>query len=359
MSARPLHIVHIIQSLGVGGAEHCVVNIINESDPSQFRFSVILVNDHQPLSKAIKRSGVVVRHVPKHTKSGRQFTADLVSVLTELQADVVHTHLFTADIWGTLAARRLGLPTISTEHNVNREYGVLRTIIKWWFRNTSTRYVACSEAVRRYMQTHYRITKPIDVIPNGIFVKRFSGLPPFRGREPWRLAIIGRLSEQKGHAVAFRALAQLPHASWQLAVVGEGSLKPSLIQLATSLGIAERVHFLPFTSDIPGVLADTDIVLMPSLWEGLGVAAREAMAAGRLVIASSVDGLLESIAVGKTGWLTPPGNVSALRDRLAHCFQSPGENRRLAESAKAKAEAEFSMERMVSAYGEEYRALVN
>src|SRR5437868_6038574 len=101
-----LHIVFIIQSLGVGGAEMSLVNLINHSDPHRFRFSIIVFENLLTVVPLIKRSDVVIKHVPKRGKISRQLIGDLMETLNDLQADVVHTHLFIADIWGVKAAKK-------------------------------------------------------------------------------------------------------------------------------------------------------------------------------------------------------------------------------------------------------------
>lgn len=353
----PLHVVFIIQSLGVGGAEMSLVNLINYSDPKQFRFSIIVIDNLLTVTSLITRPGVVIRQVPKRGKVSRHLVADLALALKEMQADIVHTHLFTADIWGTLAARKLGLPTVSTEHNINLEYGVLRTLVKRWWGRRSDRYAACSEAVKNYMLDTYAITKTITVIPNGIPVATFSALPPIRDGAPWRLVIIGRLVEQKGHAVALRALAQLKDVRWELKIVGDGPLKKDLQNLATELHIADRVTFSSFTNSVETVLRDSDLVLIPSLWEGLGVVAREAMAAGRLVLASDTGGLSESVSSAETGWLVVPGNIFAWKERLQHCFEYPEENMVLTRVAKEYALEHFDVAEMIKKYSDVYKSL--
>lgn len=354
----PVHIVFIIQSLGVGGAEMSLVNLINFSDSKRYRFSIIVIENILTVAPLIKRSDVQIKHVPKRGKVSRHLIRDLARALKEMQADIVHTHLFTADIWGTLAAHTLSLPTVVTEHNVNREYGFLRTLIKRWFGRHSDRYVACSETVKNYMLDTYAITKSIAVIPNGIQIASFAKSPVMRDGEPWRLAIVGRLVEQKGHAIALRALAQLKDIQWELQIVGEGPLQSRLQELATELYISDRVSFSSFTNDIVGIFSTTDVVLVPSLWEGLGVVAREAMAAGRLVVASETGGLEESVTSGENGWLVLPQNVFAWTERLKHCFDHPEENLVLARAAKEFAREHFAMEKMVDEYNKVYQSLV-
>lgn len=358
MPTKPIHVAIMIQSLGVGGAEHAVINLINESDPAWVRFSLIVFSSNVPLLQKLVRSDVTICTVQKHSVLGRQFINDVVAVLADLKPDIVHTHLFTADVWGTIAARRLGIPTVSTEHNINREYGVARTLVKRWLRNTSSAYVACSDAVRAYMQRTYGVTKAIEVIPNGVLVDRFNSLPAPVFAKPLRLVVIGRLVEQKGHHILLSALGQLLGFSWQLDVVGEGVLLNTLQHQAKLEGIADRVRFVGVSDAIPDVLARQDVVVMPSLWEGLGVAAREAMAAGRLVVASKTGGLTEFVVSGKTGILVAPGDSAALARALRDVLEHAEDFKSVAQAGQVYARHHFGMQTMVDRYLAVYQRLV-
>lgn len=354
---KQIHVVHIIQALGIGGAEQSLVELVNHSDEKLFRFSVIVFTQDLTVAARLRRRGVSIVHVPKRGKISLHLLTDLGDTLKELGADIVHTHLFTADVWGTLAARRLGIPSLSTEHGFNTDYGLLRNMLKRYVANKSTAYVACSEAVRKHMQSAYTITKPIKVIPNGVEAKRFTQLGEPALEEPFKLAIIGRLSPEKGHAIALRALRELVHYRWRLSIVGDGKMRRSLESLVRKLGLGERVQFKGWTEEVAQELAITDIVLLPSLSEGLATVAREAMMAGRLVVASRTGGLPEFIDHGKTGWLVEP-NSEAFVTRLKEIFDHPDRVRQVGKAAQHIAAKLFTVEQMAEKYAALYKTLL-
>ena len=175
----------------------------------------------------------------------------------------------------------------------------------------------------------------IRLIHDGIDADRFR---PAAGRPRQSLPVISAiavLEERKGHRVLLEAAARLKaqghHAKYLLA--GEGSLRSELQRQAERLGLAEEARFLGFVADPVSVLAKTDLFVMPSISEGLGVAALEAMAAGKAVIASRVGGLAEVIVDGVTGLLVAPGNPAELASAIARLLKQP----KLAEELGTKA----------------------
>lgn len=353
---RPLHILHILPTLTIGGAERAVVNLINASDPVRFRYTIAIFFDQRPLLSELKPGRCEVRVLLKNSKLGYEVYGQLVRLMEELKPDVVHTHLFNPDVWGRLAAKRCGLPVVTTEHNINTNDGWVRNFFRFLLRNYTDRYVACSESVAAYARKAYHITKPIDVVRWGIPLEKFSELSKVTLRAPLRLMILGRLAPQKGHEIVLQALAELVDYPWQLEIVGNGALHFSLVDLATELGIINRVRFTQATLDVPGIFECADVLLVPSRWEGLGLVAMEGLAAGRLVIASAVDGLREVITDGKTGILVPP-TIEAWKIALEKLFIAPEKYQKLVQQGAAHAFKHFDIQNEVARYEEIYESL--
>ena len=353
-----MHIVFIIQSLGIGGAELSLVNLINASDPAAFHFSIIVFDKILTVADRIVRKDVTIVHVPKRGKISRHLVGDLKKVLTSLEPDVVHTHLFTADIWGIIAARQLGIPTVCTEHDVNKDYGLVRHMLKRLFSGYPDCFAACSQSVADFMRKKYGVKKQINIIPNGVEINKLSALSLANFEEPWQIGLCGRLvTKKKGQRVAIAALALLKKYAWSLTVVGDGPDLASLKDLIKTKGLMDRIVFRSGTIKIENYLKECAIVLVPSLYEGLGVVAREAMFAGRLVVASRTGGLVESIEDGKTGVLVEPGSAVLLAEAIENIFNNPAHARALASAGQVYARAHFAMEPMVEAYAAVYRGL--
>jgi glycosyltransferase involved in cell wall biosynthesis len=155
------------------------------------------------------------------------------------------------------------------------------------------------------------------------------------------VAIVASLHERKGHAVLLDALALLAARGVEplCLAAGTGPEGDALQDRARSLGITGSVRWLGQVADVRPVLAAADVVVMPSLAEGLGVAAIEAMAAGRPVVASAVGGLPELITDDVQGLLVPPRDAGALATALERCLADPALRARLGAAGESRAAA--------------------
>jgi glycosyltransferase involved in cell wall biosynthesis len=191
----------------------------------------------------------------------------------------------------------------------------------------------------------------IRLIHSGIDVTRFS--PPADSANAEELRTIGTvavLEKRKGHRFLLEAVARLNARGLRVRclLAGAGSEQKFLEQLTLRLGLQSQVNFLGFIADTRAFLASIDVFVLPSLYEGLGVAALEAMAAGKAVIASRVGGLNELISDGKTGFLVPPCDSQALSDAIAELLADPARARAMAKRAAAHVRKHFTLERMAA-----------
>ncbi len=350
-----MHITHIIPTLSFGGAERTVVDIINRAHPD-FRFSILVFSENTPLKSQITRPNVQVICVHKKGQLSLGLIGNIKKELRSLKPDVVHTHLFGGDVWGRIAARSLKIPVVTTEHNVNNDEGMIKALVKRLMKRKTKAYAACSETVREYMRSRYGIKKNVQVVYPGVDLERFNSTPA-QLFVPLKVAIVGRLVAQKGHKKALQAISSLDKNLWELSIVGDGPLKLELQSWCKKYNITEKVTFVPPTSKIEQVYARHDIVLIPSQWEGLGIVAMEAMAAGRMVIASSVGGLKEIIQNKTTGILCD-GEVHSFTEAMEWCVDHHLEALTIAQQASQYAHAHFGVEIMVQKYQEMYKSVV-
>lgn len=349
------HIVHIIPTLQFGGAEKMVVELIRHQTTAENRFSIITFFDAIPLASELP-AGVDVFVVPKKGKLDVGLISRIANKLQVLQPDVVHTHLFGGDVWGRLAARRLGIPVITTEHNINVGESWVHTAVKRLLRRQSQSYVALSQAIADYMRRAYGIEQTT-IIPTGVDLARYATIASPTLGSPLKILLLGRLTVQKGQVIALRALSQIRHFNWRLTIAGNGEDREKLVHMTNAFALADRVRLISATHDVPKLLAEHDVLLMPSLWEGLGIVAREAMAAERVVIASRTGGLAEFVVHEQTGYLVEPHVVSDLCAAIKHVIEFPEEALSIAAEARVVAQAQFGLGPMVAAYNELYRQL--
>ncbi len=195
--------------------------------------------------------------------------------------------------------------------------------------------------------------KRVRVIPSGIDTKQFSVVPrtPRLSQCTADVTVIGCmgiLEARKGHIHLLKAAARLKAKGLRLSyrIAGAGSLRQQLERETASLGLNDDVKFLGFVRDTPAFLAGIDFFVMPSLFEGLGVAALEAMAAGKPVIASRVGGLAESVVDDVTGLLVAPGDDAQLAEAIEKLHREPACAAALGRDGRERVQRQFSLEQM-------------
>lgn len=352
---QQIHVVHIIPTLNFGGAEKFVVELTKHVPREHIRQTIITLYNDRPLLKELPE-GVVCEVIPLLDISRIRRMFVIAKRLKELKADIVHTHLFSADVWGRLGAWYAHIPVVTTEHNLNVSEPWLFNVMRRYLRGLTCVYTAPSQAVVAYMKQTYHIPeKKIHLILHGIDTKQFSHTPPTEFKTPYRLGIIGRVVEQKGHRIAIDALKHLKDISCELHITGEGDKKEELKKYTEDRGIANRIVWHEPTRDIASVYASCDIVLVPSLWEGLGLVVLEAMASGRLVIASAVDGIREIVQHNETGMLFSVGNSSALAEAIEYAIAHVDESQKIAEHARVWVVKHADISEMAERYEELYQ----
>ncbi|HLK10440.1 MAG TPA: glycosyltransferase family 4 protein [Candidatus Binatia bacterium] len=211
--------------------------------------------------------------------------------------------------------------------------------------------IAISEGVRAALLRAGVDAARIRLVPSGVDPAALASPPAARAalRAEWEVPpdavlvlVLGALERRKGHAVLLAAAAAAPGLRYVFC--GDGGEMAALRRAAAPLGGA--VQFVGFRRDVAACLAAADVVALPSLQEGLGVAALEAMAAGRPVVASRVGGLGEVVLDGETGLLVPPGDAAALAAALARLGADPALRARLGAAGRARVLARYTVAQM-------------
>ncbi|MFB6181789.1 MAG: glycosyltransferase [Candidatus Magasanikbacteria bacterium] len=349
-------VVHIIPTLTYGGAEKFVVNLVNNSH--NFKHEVVIFKDEKPFASLLEDK-VDLHFVEKEGKISLDLFSKLEQKLQEINPDLVHTNLFGADLWGRIAAERLDLPVITTEHNLNKDESWAKRIVRRVLKNYSDIYTAPSKAVQRYMNLNYGVAKEnIEVISHGIELSKFLRTEPFMYHIPLRFLILGRLDVQKGVDRALDAFGQLKNKEWKLDIVGEGDQFSNIKRKVKEKSLKNRVGLWDSTKDVVSEYNSHDVVVVPSRWEGFGLVALEAMASGKVVIASDVDGLSEFITNGETGFLFDQDNpIESLKDKIEFVLENKEKSIEVAENARLHAKNNFGIDQMVEKYERLYISL--
>ncbi len=221
---------------------------------------------------------------------------------------------------------------------------------------------------RRLVANGFYSSHKITVIKNMVELNTFARADGSTGfRREWGvdesqvlITVIGYFEEIKGHRYLLQALPNIlrRHPNVVVAFVGDGLLKASLQAQVRENQLVEKVVFAGWHEDVPDVLAASDLLVLPSLSEGLPFVVPEAMASGLPVVATRVGGIPEAVVEGKTGFLAEPASALGLQDAIVKMLQDPERMRSMGKAGQARARAEFDVEWMVSKTCEIYRSLL-
>lgn len=320
--------------LSGGGAERLVLGLCRAGLVEQ---AVATVQGGGVLEPAFAAAGVPVWQGGRRPGTAGAATAWRLARHVR-GVDLVHTHLFAGDAFGRVAGFVAGVPVVTTEHNVNRDERAHHRLVKRALAPVARRVAYVSEAARAHAEAGEGIRHPgACVVPNGVDLARFRPAVPGPGT---RLLAVGRDVPQKGFDVLLRALPD----GVTLRIAGRSTRR------GTQRVGGATVEWLGEREDVPELLAASDLLVVPSRWEGFGLAAVEGMAAGVPVVASAVDGLVE--VLGDAGVLVPPESPTALRAALERLIADPAQRAQRGAAGLARARR-FSLERCA----ERYRAL--
>ena len=389
-NARRLHVVHLIEALGPGGAERLLYTNLKHFDPDRIRSTVITVYPHAThWLEPITALGVPV--VPLNCNNARQIPKGISRIRNWLRTnkpDLIHSHLWAANIIGRIAGRLTHTPVISSIHNPDHEAEawadgaevslvkrrIVRQLDRWTAHTGSDRLIAVSEYVKRSANRQLGIPlDSIDRVYNPIDVDLFKAPPATSRADLLRacglpadsriLLNVARLSPQKGMLYALRALplilARYPSA--HLVSIGATTDQAWLAQLereAAALGVMDNFHVLGRRDDVIDFLRACDLFIFPSLYEGLGIALIEAMAAGRACVASSAGPIPEVINNGEDGILVPPADPEAIAAAVCKLLGDESLRRRLETAASKSAFSRFQPQESANTLTKIYESVV-
>jgi len=351
----PCRVLNFITELNIGGAERLLAEVLPQLDRAKVEPQVACLHGDAPLAAALEKAGIRVHHLRSAHKFDPRPVWRLARLLEQERIEILHTHLIQADVVGYWAGRLARTPVmVSTKHNVRyyeRQERWLRPLARWVEQRMSA-IVAVSSAVAM----EYRHARRLQVIHNGVDCKKFSPLPlPSHGP----VVCVANFTMQKGHRILLEAVARLvpEFPGLQVELAGGGPMRDELLARASWLGLANRVAFLRTVQDVRPVLARASMFVLPALWEGLGLAVLEAMAMGRPVIVTDVDGLREIVTHERDGLVVQSGDVEAVAEAIARLLRDRDLAQRLGAAARARVAEDFAIERMARRLEDFYESL--
>lgn len=370
-----LRVLHVIGGGEFGGAERHILNLATAMDPNQVEVSVCCLFA-DPFVQLAREAGIRAYSIPMRHKLDFGIVTKLRDSIAGENIDIVHTHGVRANLVGRLAARMAGVETVvTTVHSLLvQDYPdvfsrLANMLIEKASRGLTTHFIAVSGGLQKALIQQGIPEQRITVIYNGLNSQLFRKSD---SAGKWReqagfspgtplVAMVGRLHPVKGHRYFLRAAAEIlkERTDVHFLVVGSGPEGDRLEEYTRKLGIQDHVTFTGFVSDVSELMPDLNLLIVPSLWEGFGLTALEAMAVGVPVVATSVGGLPEIVEHGTTGLLVPPADEAGLTRGIMWMLDHPQEAVEMAAAAKAAAEEKFTATSMSRRTEEIYRRLTS
>ncbi len=372
-----LTVLQVLPRLETGGVERGTVDVAAAIVAAGGR--AIVVSAGGRMEAELKRAGAEHVAMPVDRKTPGRILHNagrLAALIRREKVDIVHARS-RAPAWSArMAARRTGIPFVTTFHGV---YGAGFPLKKAWNRVMASgdRTIAISGYVADHVVRRYR-TPPERVVPihRGVDLELFDVRAVSEARivqlaEAWQLPdgvpvvmLPGRFARWKGHAVLIDALVLLQREGAVALLIGAYAGRPGyrdeLLKRVRRRGLEGAVRFVGHCNDMPAAYMLADVVVSASTRpEAFGRVAAEAQAMGRPVIATDHGGARETVLPGRTGWLTPPGDAGALAQALdAALSMTPADRQRMARTAAANIRRNFSKQVMTARTLEVYAELV-
>jgi glycosyltransferase involved in cell wall biosynthesis len=362
----PPAILELITTLEPDGAQTVLLDTLSALAPDRYRIILAFLSGHgSALHDWSPPPWVTVIDLSREGRFDPLSPARIARLIHRERIGIVHTHLVHAGILGKAVALMMGAPAITTRHYVA---DAKERTLAYRLENRLTSGAAAVIAVSRAVESHLRETglvtpEKIVLIPNGVDLSSFDprghSFPESASRSgSFVIGCAGRLRAEKGQAVLLAAFSRLAHAraDARLEIAGEGPLRGALEGQARRLQVAEKVRFLGHVRHgaMAATLAGWDLFVMPSLAEGFGLAAAEAMAMERAVVASRTEGLAEIVRDEETGLLVPPNDPAALSDAILALMRDPERRSRMGRTGREEIARCYSITRTAARVADLY-----
>jgi sugar transferase (PEP-CTERM/EpsH1 system associated) len=373
---RPL-VAHVLLRFDIGGLENGVVNLINRMPADRFRHAVIALTEVTDFAKRIQRDDVQLFALNKPPGQGIWIAPRMRRLLRELRPAIVHTRNIAA-LEMALPAAWAGVPVrIHGEHGWDSSDPDGRSrkfrLVRRAYRPFVHQFIALSKHIERYLADHVGVPGGrIAQLYNGVDTQRFHPAEtrgpiegsPFTAGDQWLVGTVGRLSAIKDQTLLARAfvraasLSPMARQRMRLVIAGDGPLRVQVEQVLAEAGMADLAWLAGARNDVPQILRGLDAFVLPSIAEGISNTILEAMATALPIVATRVGGNAELLADPATGRLVPAQDVDTMAGALLDDFEHPQAARERGRRARAEAEARFSLDGMVAAYGDVYERLL-
>ena len=375
----PVGVLHLLADLGSGGGQRLVLDTLRHLDPDRFRVTVAHLGPDDALAPDFDRAGLPPLLLASGIDAAPiRSVASLLTLVRRHDIRLIHTHGGREKRLGEMTALLARLPCIQHVHSVSASgAGPPGSAVPFHRRFQSRllerHFIAVSEAAFEQRQAWLRAAGDhIHLVRNGIDTARFTSVQGDQVRPGVRGALgidddapvvvtVGRLVPTKAVDKLVAAMSALAaaHPDVVALVVGDGPQRGPLTEAVAAAGLAARFRFVGTRTDVPELLAAGDVFAFPTVLEGFGLAAVEAMAAGLPVVASDLPALAAIIEPGRTGLLVTPGDAEALAAGLEQVLADPSGARRMGALGRERAIGQFDIADTADALSHIYDSILS
>ena len=364
-----LNIVHVVDSLEVGGLERVTTDLAKAQKAAGHQVSVFSINTTTGLKAELQAAGIEVIEGHKKTSLDRQVLGGLRRWIRSQHIDVVHAHNFVPNYHAAFAT--LGLRhrpvQICTCHDMGMRLSnrKLRWLFKWSLTRTAEVAMVGKQVYERYLSLGLVQADRAHAVLNGIPVDRFTASRERRSNARSELGLneqdlvigcVGRLVPLKNHQRMIDVMPSLltQHPGLKLVIVGDGERRQALTDQIKQLGLEANVLLAGQRSNVSDLLPAFDIFALPSQTEGVSIALLEACATGLAVVATNVGGNPEIVRDQVTGLLIPTDDNAALEAALSQLLDTPDRRQGLGLRAANWVRENASDQALLKAYDQCY-----
>lgn len=374
-----INVLQVVTGFAWGGGERHVLLLLEAFRNSPLRLQLVVFHDGR-LAKEARALGFPVHLIEKRFRGDFSTTFRLMGLIKRERADIVHTHLVGANLYGRIAGRlSRHARVISTLHYVSPsamapdESSLSQSIIfhaDLWTSRLCDRLIATSDHLRGALVVRGMRSEKVVTIRNGVDLEALQPQPadPAAVRRELGLApdtplvgVVGSFLPVKRFDLFLKAAQRVAadHPDAVFLVVGDGGLRAELEAQASALGIENRVLFPGFRDDVPRVLSALDVFVLSSDSEGTPYVVVEAMAMGKPVVATKAGGVPEQVRTGTEGFLVDCGDDAGLASGISRLLSDDALRAEMGRRARARAEREFSQAKAVEQLQAVYREVLN
>ncbi len=359
-----IHILQVLHTLEIGGAEKLAYDISKNFDPS-FKFSFCCLDSLGYISKLIQDEGGEVFCLNRKEGIDFELSKNFAKLISDKKIDVIHAHQYTPYFYSAMAKmlskNKPGI--VFTEHGrhqpdkVRWKRVVFNKIFQFW----TNYYTGVSKFSKDSLVKYEKIPESrIEVVYNGIDITRF---PKYYNQNDIRdklgfpkdkkiVAIIARLDPIKDHKTLIDAINTVKDkiSNTLLYIVGDGPVKSDLVKQVNELNLDKFVKFLGTRTDVPEILMGIDLFVLPSIMEATSVTLLEAMGASKPSVATDVGGNREIVIPNITGKLVPVSNSGILADNIIDLLSDERKMKEYGTNARQRIEDNFTFDKMVENY---------